>query len=233
MGERLMKLTIFAAAAVLTFVPQSLHAQLPDPADGAPPSVTVTGEGTAFLPPDRVQITVVLDGGGVPLAALGAELEKREKRLIDAVHAISPDAKVLSRGDRLHGATPEAPVSMNGVPAADRAVTIETSKIAAAPAITEAVLKSGAKIDSVEYRATEDSAPFEQAIEAATVRAKAKAQAAAKGLGLKLGRMVEIAVAEEPSGEAIQRERELGRDPDRFSSKEVKVFVTGRFRVTE
>jgi uncharacterized protein YggE len=208
-------------------------AQLPDAPAGSQPTVTVSGDGSAFIPPDRVRITAEIDGGAVGLASFNSEIEKREKRLLELIRPLAADIKILSRGDRLHGPVPESAPALNSVAAADRAVTIETTHLEAAGAIADAVLKSGAKIYRIEYLASEASAPYEQAIEAATARAKAKAGAAARGLGLRLGRALEVAVSEEPAGDAIQRDRELGRDPDRFSSREVRIFVTARYEVMQ
>ncbi len=208
-------------------------AQLPDPGKSSPPTVTVSGDGTAFLQPDRVRITVVLKETGGQLAQFGEALAKKEKRVLDAVKSTAPEIRILSRGDRIHGPAAGAQVTANSVAAADRAISFELSKTDSAGAVADAAIKNGAEIDQIEYLASESSAPYEKAIEDATRAAKSKAAAAARGLGLKLGRAVEVAVAEEPAGEAIQRDREMGRDPNRFSSKEVRVFVTARYEVTE
>ena len=195
-------------------------------------SLSVSGDGEAFLAPDRARITFVLQENSGALAAAGEALKKKEKRLVDAVGAAVPGIKVLHRGDRIHGPSPETPVSLNSVSIAERNITFEAVRPDLAGTVIEAGLKNGAKsLDEIQFLAAEDSAPYEQAIELASGRAKAKAAAAAKGLGVKLGAPIEVVVTEEPAGEAIQRDRELGRDPNRFSSRSIRIFVSVRYAV--
>ena len=195
-------------------------------------SLSVSGDGEAFLAPDRARVTVVLQENNGALIAAGDSLNKKEKRLVDAVGAAVPGIKVLHRGDQIHGPSPETPVSLNSVSVAERSITFETARPDLAGAIIDAALRNGAhSLDEIEFVAAEDSAPYELAIGLAAERAKAKAAAAAKGLGVRLGGPIDVVVTEEPAGEAIQRDRELGRDPNRFSSRSIRVFVNVRYAV--
>lgn len=224
----------------------SATAQADDrPHNGAPPSISVTGEGIATAEPDIAIITSgVVTSGQTAGAALKANAAAMTK-LLSAVKAAGvADRDVGTSGlsvqpqyDYGAGGTGKPP-RLTGYEARN-SVTLRARDVGKLGELIDQLVAAGSnQVEDLAFDVSEREAKLDEARRAAAKDARRKGELFAQGAGVKLGRLLALqeGAAEAPRPEPLAgRMKAMAADapstPIARGEQELRAKVTARFEI--
>lgn len=205
---------------------EAINVQVP------PMEISAIGDGWSVVAPDTARISFLIEGSGVSASDANRAVEKKLEGILGQLRALgdfegkTKEERFLTGEQRSSRLTPGAQFTVQ------RLVGLTVSDLKLVPEVIDGVLKSGASaISDVRYLARGGEEEKNAAIKRATEQAKAQAEIAAEALGVSLGEVLSISIAEEPEGETLRLQQEEGGDTAELSDRESHWTVNVRFGV--
>ncbi|HUO05795.1 MAG TPA: SIMPL domain-containing protein [Candidatus Binataceae bacterium] len=196
-----MKITIFAAAAILTMLgtpPQSAMAQ-----DASARTIEVSGQGEAHAKADWASLNLAIETHA-PTAAQAGEKNAAlaEKVISELKKELGENGKISTGNYSLNPEYDQRPgretpriVGYN----AQNSITVETGELNSVGATIDSAIAAGAnRVNYLSLTLKNDSKARSEAIAGATRDAHAQAEAIASALGVRLGRIIKATTVVEP-----------------------------------
>ena len=168
------------------------------------PQIITSGVGEAKLTPDRARIQIAVQTRAATAAAAGSANAKKQRAVIDTLRALGFTAEQLTT--TAYSVQPEMQYDKDG--GTPHVVGyIVTNGIRAdaprfdliGPAIDAALAKGANNIDQLELYSSRADDARRAALADAVAKARTDAESMAKAAGGSLGRLLELASAEQPS----------------------------------
>lgn len=182
-GLRALALPVFIALMLL--LPGGL-ASAQTAGGNAPNPLTVSGDGTATLPPDQAIVSASVDTKAQGASDALNQNSQTLNAVIAAVEAAGiPDSSVNTTGLQV---SPQTQAGVTSGYQAHTGITVKTTDLSGVGDLVQTMISAGVtSVDGVAYGLQNPEQLPEQALQAATANAQQQAQAIAAALGLTLG----------------------------------------------
>jgi uncharacterized protein len=171
------------------------HSQ--EPPRPGPPAVRARGEATVNVPPDQVRIDIgVVTRAQTAEAAAGQNAKQTADVVATLKKTLPPDAEIQTSGYSIQPNYRQprdgTPPSISGYTATNM-VHVKSSGVATIGKVIDAATGAGANnIHGVQFTLKDEQRARGQALKEAARIARANAEALAAGLGMKIGRILNI-----------------------------------------
>lgn len=199
-----------------------------------PEDLTVSGDAAFAIAPDFTAISARIEQTSATGKEASAALTTRAAKLAEALRTVDASVKTRLRGDKYLPPAPGALALKASAPVTiQRTISIETTELEKVGQLIDTALLSGASVvTEVTSSARSNQRPLLDAIELATKRAREKAELTASALGAKLGAVLSTVVTEEPEGEALRQQLQLGAAVTDYGDRVQHVYVSVRYALT-
>lgn len=205
------RLGICAAVALAALAgasaPRPLAAQQPAtmPADGAPRTITVTGQGSITAAPDRARILFWVETRAATAAAAARENAARQQRVIAALRAAGiPERSIQTTGYNLspdYRFEPQTQEQRLVGYVARNGVQVQVQDIARVGALIDSAITAGANmVGDLTFESSRAAQLEREALAAAVGAACRDAQAIARAAGVELSQVLDIASGQQMAG---------------------------------
>lgn len=202
-------------------------------AQGSPSrEIVITADAWGYAAPDTALVTVLVETTGKTAVQTKESADVIEKKLRESLQTTFAESVTVStRDEKYSGASPGSPISGVAIVRLKRYVGVETGKPETVAAIIDTALQQGAsEVTAVELSIRQADKATAKTIEAATIKAREKATLMANSLGVRLGKLIEVNVTEEPAGKLLRLDQQRGQTLA-LSDQNIHVYVNARFSV--
>jgi uncharacterized protein YggE len=196
--------------------------------------ITVEADEWVSLAPDFVRFTVIVEENGDSAAKAMQAANYKAHQIKTSIEKLGiRDVIIRDRDIDFFPATAHIkPIKAAKQIKARKIIAIETSQISKAGDIIDWVFNAGGtSIQDVTSFVLDGHNERLKAVGLASRKAQQKAQHVAKSLGVKLGRLLETSIVEDPSAPVLLRQRELGKNQLAYGDKDVHVVVAQRYEI--
>lgn len=200
-------------AGALTLMPITRARAQSEPAF---PTLTVTGQGSAFVRPDELRISFAVITQGATVGEALSENSRLANRVIEALKREGVEEKDIQTTDfsifprysnERKGDQPPAIVGYT----VQNQVRVKTADLESAGELIEAGVSAGANsVSGIQFTASDEAGLYDQAIAKAASDARRKANALAAAAGVRIVRVVSIDL--EPSFSQMPRPMYAARE---------------------
>lgn len=203
--NRLLLSTIVGLLSIATPWIAHTHAQSLD----APPQISVSGDARGLIAPDAARITASFEEQALTVTTANEAIQSRLNKVLNSLKSIAPKGVIVTeRGSNISGVAEGSPIVAKSTVSILRTVAFETSELDRVGALADTIAATGASgILGIEYFVSDGSTARNYLVTQALDRAKLRAQLSASQLGVKLGKLLDTVVSEEPI-EKIERTQE-------------------------
>ena len=197
-----------------------------------PRELTIGGQAEGVLATDTVIVTAQYSGEGRTAALaqqqVQASITTLERKLQSA--AISTTQRL--RGESVAGASGQV-LTPGSLVKLTRAIALTLNTSSGIAPIVDAVLETNGSIIEIEYQTSEANDQKQRLIAAASKDAAEKAAFTAQQLGVSLGKLLSVSIAEEPLGALRLEARQLGASSMKYDAQPIRILASLRYEIID